>query len=70
VGGWPSDLLPSIRALSKTHRVFVLADFIVQPSLAHYTPLSWQHPVGTWFGRDVVEAHPVAVSVTLRARRR
>ena len=58
VGGWPSDLLPSIRALSKTHRVFVLADFIVQPSLAHYTPLSWQHPVGTWFGRDVVELIP------------
>ncbi len=59
VGGWPSDLLPSIRALSKTHRVFVLADFVIQPSLAgQHTPLSWQHPVGNWLGREVVELIP------------
>jgi hypothetical protein len=39
--------------------VFVLADFVIQPSLAgQHTPLSWQHPVGNWLGREVVELIP------------
>jgi len=45
--------------LTRTHRVFVLADFVIAPSLApQHTPIAWQHPVGSWSGRDVVELVP------------
>jgi hypothetical protein len=58
VGGWPSDLLPTFRGLTPKYRVYVLADVIIGPNLAQYIPNAWQHEVGTWSQRRLVEIVP------------
>jgi hypothetical protein len=58
VGGWPSDMLPTFRALAKTRRVFVLADFVLQPNVADHVPPKWQHLVGSWSSRQLIEIVP------------
>jgi hypothetical protein len=57
-GAWPSDLLPTFRALAPKYRVYVLADVIIQSNLAQYVPNAWQHEVGTWSQRRLVEIVP------------